>query len=581
MKFKQSFADLHRIFALVSIKKRVAMVVGLFVLSFVDLMGLAMLVPFLALATTNGNSPHKSLNNVIRHVFEAIGLPHTMESVLAAFAGLILVKSVISIALMSFSAGSVTAVTQKVRLRLARGLLFVRWPYLAHARVGELTNLVSAEASAMGEMFHSVANFLAMTFQIVVYLVLAFYISWPVALFALGLGLLMFSWFGAVMRLKKRSAREEAQSLNKIAAAFSDVLTGIRPMRGMGRIDRLLEVFSSQSRSLSHSLRLKLIGGDLSAEIFEPVAALAIATWFYAVVSLWHLEFHNVLVIGLILIRVTTVLFSLYRLSFKVVGERQRYAAILNVIEEVESQREAYAGTELPVVHSAIRISNLSFGYGRKLVFDNLNLTIAKGSITAVTGPSGGGKSTLVDLLLGLQRPLKGSILVDGACLFEAIRMQAWRAGIGYVPQEQFLLNDTVRNNVTLGDHDIADDDIVAALKIAQAWNFVEQLPGGMASVVGERGSALSGGQRQRICIARALVRHPRLLILDEPTTALDPETEQILCRGIVALARKTQMTVVVISHQARWMENADQVIRLPLATAEGAEARTPCLALL
>jgi ATP-binding cassette subfamily C protein len=172
------------------------------------------------------------------------------------------------------------------------------------------------------------------------------------------------------------------------------------------------------------------------------------------------------------------------------------------------------------------------------------------------------------------------SILVDGACLFEAVSMQAWRAGIGYVPQEQFLLNDTIRNNVTLGDHDIADDDVVAALKIAEAWNFVEQLPDSMASAVGERGSALSGGQRQRICIARALVHRPRLLILDEATTALDPETEQILCRNIVALARKTQMTVVVISHQPRWMENADQIIRLPLGAAEAAQARVPCLAL-
>ena len=580
MTFKQSFADLHRIFALVSVKKRIAMVVGLFVLSFVDLMGLAMLVPFLAMATTNGSFSNKSLNSIIRHSFEMVGLPHTIKSVLGAFAALILAKSIISIALMSFSASSVAAVTQKVRLRLARSLLFVRWPYLAHARVGELTNLVSSEASAMGEMFHSVANFLAMSFQVAVYLLLAFYISWPVALFALALGLMMFSWFGAVMRLKKRSAREEAQSLNKIAAGFSDVLTGIRPMRGMGRVDRLLDVFSSQSRGLSQSLRLKLIGGDLSAEIFEPIAALAIAAWFYVVVSLWHLEFHNVLVIGLILIRVTTVLFSLYRMSFKVVGERQRYAAILNVIEEAESQCEAYPGTKIPLFQSAIRISNLSFGYGKRLILDNLNLTIAKGSITAIAGPSGVGKSTLVDLLLGLQRPLKGTILVDGACLFETVEMQAWRAGIGYVPQEQFLLNDTIRNNVTLGDHDVAEDEVIAALKIAQAWNFIEQLPQGIASCVGERGSALSGGQRQRICIARALVHHPRLLILDEATTALDPETEQILCRNIVALARNTQITVIVISHQPRWIENADQVIWLPQEHAEAAQARAPCLAL-
>jgi ATP-binding cassette subfamily C protein len=167
-------------------------------------------------------------------------------------------------------------------------------------------------------------------------------------------------------------------------------------------------------------------------------------------------------------------------------------------------------------------------------------------------------------LLLGLQQPSKGTILIDGESLFESISMQAWRAEIGYVPQEQFLFNDSVRSNVTLGDQSIPDKEVIAALRLSEAWTFVEELPKSFASVVGERGSALSGGQRQRICIARALVHCPSLLILDEATTALDPATERKVCQNIVTYSRATQTTILVVSHQPVWLEMADQIYRLP-----------------
>jgi len=564
MQFTKSLSDFGKVLSLVSARKRAMMVLGLFILSFVDLLGLAMLVPLLGLGTEGAGFARNHVNNLVGPAFDSLGLDLSIETVLAAFAALILLKSAISIAILAFSANSVTTITQKVRLRLARNILLVRWNYLARAQVGTLTNLVSSEASALGEMFHSLANLLAMAFQIFVYLALAFYISWPVALFAFALGILMFSWFSAVMSFKASTARQQAQSINHIAAGFSDILTGIRPMRGMGRVDRLVEVFTSQSRILSRSLRIKLIGGDLSAEVFEPIAALAIACWFYVVVSVWQLAFHNLLVIGLILIRVTTVLFGMYRLSFRLIADRERYATILDVIDETEAQREAYAGRKAASFRSCIRLKQVCFSYGLRPVLSDIDLTLEKGSITAVSGPSGAGKSTLVDLLLGLQQPSKGTILIDSESLFESISMQAWRAEIGYVPQEQFLFNDSVRNNVTLGDQSIPDKDVIAALRLAEAWAFVEELPKSLASGVGERGSAVSGGQRQRICIARALVHRPSLLILDEATTALDPATERKVCENIVAYSRATQMTILVVSHQPIWLEMADQVYRLP-----------------
>jgi ATP-binding cassette subfamily C protein len=155
------------------------------------------------------------------------------------------------------------------------------------------------------------------------------------------------------------------------------------------------------------------------------------------------------------------------------------------------------------------------------------------------------------------------------------IDMQAWRTQIGYVPQEQFLFNDSIRSNVTLGDDGISDADVVEALRVAAAFEFVELLSSGIHTNVGERGSGLSGGQRQRICIARSLVHRPRLLILDEATTALDPATEAKVCHNIVSHARRMDMWVVVVSHQPAWIEMADQVLRFSQPKTPARETQT------
>jgi ATP-binding cassette subfamily C protein len=163
-------------------------------------------------------------------------------------------------------------------------------------------------------------------------------------------------------------------------------------------------------------------------------------------------------------------------------------------------------------------------------------------------------------LIVGLHRPSRGCVLIDDVPLDE-IDLRAWRQRIGYVPQEMFLFHDTVYHNVALGDPSIDRSAVREALEAAGAWDFVAQLPGMLDAVLGERGSKLSGGQRQRIAIARALVHRPRLLVLDEVTTALDPDTEAGICATLRAL--RGRVTVLTISHQPAMVEAADLVYRL------------------
>ena len=217
-------------------------------------------------------------------------------------------------------------------------------------------------------------------------------------------------------------------------------------------------------------------------------------------------------------------------------------------------------GTVQPTLSDGCSMRDVSFAFGAKPVLQGISIEIPAKQVTVIMGASGVGKTTLTDLLLGLHRPDQGEILIDGVPL-DQIDLRAWRAMVGYVPQELILFHDTILANITLGDQSIGVEQVRAALEAAGAWDFVSALPDGLMSMAGERGTKLSGGERQRIALARALVHKPALLILDEVTSALDPETEAAICRNIRDLSGS--LTILSITHRPAWIAAADQVFEL------------------
>jgi ABC-type multidrug transport system fused ATPase/permease subunit len=207
-----------------------------------------------------------------------------------------------------------------------------------------------------------------------------------------------------------------------------------------------------------------------------------------------------------------------------------------------------------------------------------VNLVIRKGEFIGIVGPSGAGKSTLVDVLLGLLPPTCGRVTVDGHDIHDAGALPAWQRRIGYVPQQPFLLDDTLRRNVAFGvpETEIDDRRVASALRLAQLTDFVAKLPLGIATTLGERGARLSGGQRQRVAIARALYHEPELIVLDEATSTLDPQTERDLRLALEHLRRVK--TVVIIAHRMTTVSRCDRVILLRdgLIAATGAPDELP-----
>jgi ATP-binding cassette subfamily C protein len=248
---------------------------------------------------------------------------------------------------------------------------------------------------------------------------------------------------------------------------------------------------------------------------------------------------------------------SLYQ---EIVAAENAYWSYHSKLQRALEEKETTSGKRQPSLNRSIRLEQVSFAYTDRWILKNAEFDFPANTFTAIVGHSGTGKTTVVDLITGLLQPQQGEITIDGVPLVK-LDLRRWRQMIGYVPQESLLLHDTVFINVTLGDKTLNAEDAENALRAAGAWDFVKDLPKGMDTMVGERGHKLSGGQRQRIAIARAVVHKPRLLILDEATTALDPDNEAAVCDTLRRL--KGKLTILAISHQPAILEAAERAYRL------------------
>ena len=235
-----------------------------------------------------------------------------------------------------------------------------------------------------------------------------------------------------------------------------------------------------------------------------------------------------------------------------VAGER-----IFEIIDESSKIKDADRAIELKSFDDKLEIENLKFRYETQYILNGINLSVKKGETLALVGPSGGGKSTLMDFIPRFHDPESGSLKIDGLDLRD-LQLESIRKHMGVVTQEAVLFNDTVYNNIAFG-MEVSEDEIINAAKIANAHEFIEQLEEGYQTNVGDRGMKLSGGQRQRLTIARAILKNPPILLLDEATSALDTESERLVQDALFKLMKNR--TTIVIAHRLSTIQNADKIV--------------------
>ena len=261
------------------------------------------------------------------------------------------------------------------------------------------------------------------------------------------------------------------------------------------------------------------------------------------------------------LIIFTQVLNPAKAISTSITNINKGLAASVRIFEIIDSKpeiKESEDALDIGEFKKSIEFKNVNFSYGQEQVLSDINLKIKKGEIVALVGPSGGGKSTLADLIPRFYEPNSGEILIDGVGI-KNYKLNSLRALMGIVTQESILFNDTIKNNISFGLDNFDDSKVIAAAKVANAHDFIMESPEGYETVIGERGTKLSGGQRQRLSIARAVLKDPDILILDEATSALDSESEKLVQEALTNLMKNR--TSLVIAHRLSTIQNADKII--------------------
>ena len=543
-------------------RRTAAMLVCLFFAAIAEGIGFSSLLPLIGLATASANpgAQRSAFEQKVLHGLSSIGIEPTLGVLLALIVGGIVLKAVLLLVSKREVGYAVADMATDLRHNLIRALLRMRWDPYVHQPIGTLANAVAAEASRASDAYLRAATILALLMQAAVYAAIALLVSWEAVGLSMLAALIVVVALNRLVRAARRAGNRQTKVTKSLLRRLTDTLQAVKPLKAMGRESLIGPLLETETRVLNRALQKQVISKEAMKSLQEPLIILFLAGGLYASLTGLNLPLATVLMLALLCVRLLDSLGKAQKEFQDLASAESAYWGLQSMIDEAEAACEASAGTGSPDFHGSIRLDGVSFRYEERWVLSHASLEIPAGELTVITGPSGAGKTTVADLVIGLVRPQEGEVRIDDVPL-GAIDAQRWREQIGYVPQETLLLHESVATNVTLGDSKLTEAEVESALKLAGAWEFVSALPEGIRTTVGERGLRISGGQRQRIALARALVHGPKLLILDEATAALDPGTETSICATLREL--RGRLTILAICHQGPLIDVADRVYRV------------------
>ncbi|HEY1107316.1 MAG TPA: ABC transporter ATP-binding protein [Opitutaceae bacterium] len=481
--------------------------------------------------------------------------------ILAIFAGLKIAQAGVKAYSSTLNFQMETRFVGFLRERFYRSMLQANWLFLSRQRSSELSHAILTELPQASGVASLSLNLLTMVIIGLVQIGIAISLSPSMTLVALGAG--------AVIGLGAHGLRRRARALSEkgygkraeMADAVSEHLAGMKIAKSHGREPQHFEHFRRVLREIAaHVIRSQRLGAQIGIWM-EAGAVVALGLFVYLAVD--RVEAPRLLVLVFVFVRLVQQSTALQATLHQINLALPPFTHSERLRERLAAAAESPPASESKPEHlqDSIRLENVSFQYDvtQPTVLKAIDLRIPSRRVVALCGPSGAGKSTIADLLLGLLSPTAGRILVDGNNL-AGDRLHDWRRSVGYVPQETFLFHDTIRANLLWAHPGASDADLREALRAAAA-EFVDRLPAGIDTVVGDRGVRLSGGERQRIALARALLRRPTLLVLDEATSALDTHNERLVQDAIERL--HGEITIVLIAHRLSTVRNADCIVVL------------------
>ncbi|MEO9146306.1 MAG: ABC transporter ATP-binding protein [Ginsengibacter sp.] len=457
------------------------------------------------------------------------------------------------------------SVINDMRTRMYKKILVLPIGYFNDQKKGDIMSRLTNDLS---DVESSVINFLELLFREPITILLFFgymVILSPQLTFFLILFLPISGIaIGRIGRSLKKTSTKAQQKLGDILSTIEETLGGIRVIKAFNAERRQYTRFKTQNDELLTIKNRVNRRRDLASPVSEimGIAAVVCVLWYGGRLVLRNsfLDPGDFLAYILIFSQVIPSLKSLSTASYNIRKGAASIDRIEHLVDEDVSIKEIANPITLDNFKNSIEFKNVSFSYEDKLILDNINLKIEKGKTVALVGSSGAGKSTLADLIPRFHDVVKGELLIDGINI-KNYSLQSLRNQMGIVTQEPILFNDTIANNISLSVDHATDDQIMNAARVANAHNFILQKENGYNTTIGERGNKLSGGEKQRVTIARAVLKNPPILILDEATSSLDTESEKLVQDAIDNLM--SNRTSIVIAHRLSTIRNADEIIVL------------------
>lgn len=539
--------------------KKLVLMIGLGLIGgFLGGIGIGAIIPLFYIITNQSGIGTDSISKIISKIFEFIHLPISLSSIILLMAVLFLTKAVFLYIANYINSKIYADYELETRERLFKKTLETDWSYLMHQKTGRLNDIVMGDVGGASGALNSMSGAVLTGTSLITYAIIAVNISVPITLATLGLGAFLFFLFKPIFYQVRKLSGKTSETIKMLAHHLNQHVAGAKTIKSMSLENEVFQKGMAYFDDLKN-IRLKWSRyGILLNTFVEPVSLGLVVAIFLT--SYRNPDFNIATFVAIIyLVQKMFTFVQSIQGKFNVVNESLPLINILVAYEkELDKNRGFVGGNKQFILNRTLEFKNVSFGYaGGQNIVNSLNLSINKGGMVGLIGPSGAGKTTIVDLLLRLFRPQSGELLIDGTNIDE-IDKKSWHDNIGYVSQDIFLLNDTIENNIRFYNNSLTHKDIKEVTRSANIYDFIETLPDKFQTIVGERGIQLSGGQRQRIVLARILARKPSILVLDEATSALDNESEHKIQEAIKNLRGK--LTILIVAHRLSTVMHMDKI---------------------
>lgn len=526
----------------------------------------ALIVPLLGLAFKQERVLPE--NNILAGVVSAvesflsfIHLSPSLGIILAIIVGIFALQGLLKFFQMHLQLTLLERYERTLVERLFSSYVHTSWNFFLTHKVGTLVNILAVETGRATAAFQFVLQWLAQFLIVLLYLIIALLVSWKVTIGAIALGAIASLFLKQFVGTMERYGAKTTQLNSDFQALSFDFLSSMKMIKASSTGLNALTHINKLNKEKTRLRFLSQKSGSYIPSFYFPLVMGMLAGIVYIGTAYWHISFAVLLIFIYLFYRLIPSLSALQGAYQQALIFIPALYTIKDTMELANTLKEQSGGKQFASLKQEILFDTVHFWYHQETpILKGISLRIKKGQSIALIGPSGGGKTSVVDLLLGLHRPQKGTILIDGQPLSD-YNLEKWRKRIGYLSQDVFFFHDTVRANVTWFNPRATDTEIWNALKTAQAKEFVSTMPQGLDTLIGDRGMKLSGGQRQRLALARLLLHNPDIIIFDEATSALDKESEEKVRSAIETFfAAKTK---IIISHRPSTIRHANVVYKL------------------